>query len=201
MKTTLKPNYISAYSSRAAIYYSPFCDDLPLSKAIEDYATIINYNTNFCAAYRALGEIFFANKEYENADICFTRAIELKPNVFSHYIRRGKNYLELQEYENAIKDFNTALDIKNNINIKHFAYVSLGETYNLLKDYNKAIEFYTKAIEAAGKSWYDLLIKYYKLRSKAYLQLGEKEKADIDLKLMKEAEKHKNKKENEEMAF
>lgn len=106
----LKPNYISAYWSRAAIYYSPFCD-LPLSKAIEDYIAIINYNTNFCEAYETLGEIFFADKEYENADICFTRAIELKPNVFSHYIRRGKNYLELQEYENAIKDFNTALDI------------------------------------------------------------------------------------------
>lgn len=187
----LKPNYISAYSSRAAIYCFPFCDHLPLSKAIEDYATIINYNTNFCDAYENLGEIFFENKEYECADICFTRAIELRPKVFSYYIKRGKNYLELQEYENAIKDFNTALAVDDNIHIIDWAYISFGEAYNLLKDYNKAIEFYTKAIEATGKSRYDLLIQYYKLRSEAYLQLGEKEKADVDLKLMKDTEINK----------
>lgn len=124
----------------------------------------------------------------------FTRAIELKPKVFSHYIRRGKNYLELQEYENAIKDFNTALAVNDNINIKAFAYIDLGKTYNLLKDYNTAIEFYTKAIEATDKSCYNVLIKYYKLRSEAFLQLGKKEKADIDLKLMKEAEINERKK-------
>lgn len=63
----LKPNYISAYSSRAVIYSCPL-GDLPLSKAIEDYLTIINYNTNFCKAYEYLGEILYADKDYECAD-------------------------------------------------------------------------------------------------------------------------------------
>ena len=63
------------------------------------------------------------------------------------------------------------------------------KAYSKLKDYNKSVEFYTKAIETLPeKSYYDILIKCYKQRSEAYLLLGEKEKADIDLKLAKESE-------------
>lgn len=146
----LKPNYIGAYSARAAIYYSPLVD-VPIAKAIEDYVTILNYANNFCEAYESLGEILYANEDYEWADFMFTKAIELKPKRFNYYMQRGKNYLKLQKYENAIKDFNTVLEI------------------------------------ISDKAWYDVFIKCYKHRSEAYLQLGEKEKADMDLKLMAES--------------
>ena len=156
----LKPNYIGAYSARAAIYYSPLVD-VPIAKAIEDYVTILNYANNFCEAYECLGEILYANEDYEWADFMFTKAIELKPKRFNYYMQRGKIYLKLQKYENAIKDFNTVLE--------------------LLSD----------------KAWYDVFIKCYKHRSEAYLQLGEKEKADMDLKLM--AESKLKQKEREEL--
>lgn len=187
----LKPNYISAYYSRAIISSCPFCD-VPLSKAIEDYLTIINYNKNFFEAYQSLGELLSANKYYEWADLMFTKSIELKPKDFMYYMKRGENYIELQKYEKAIKDFNTALEIYNKyyvgFNMKYWAYTSLGRTYNLLKDYNKVIDFYTKAIEVVPNNLYDRLINVYKVRGEAYLQVGDKEKADIDLKLMKEVE-------------
>ena len=159
----LKPNYIGAYSARAAIYYSPLVD-VPIAKAIEDYVTILNYANNFCEAYEFLGEILYANEDYEWADFMFTKAIELKPKRFNYYMQRGKIYLKLQKYENAIKDFNTVLE--------------------LLSD----------------KAWYDVFIKCYKHRSEAYLQLGEKEKADMDLKLMAES-KLKQKEREELIAF
>ena len=156
----LKPNYIGAYSARAAIYYSPLVD-VPIAKAIEDYVTILNYANNFCEAYESLGEILYANEDYEWADFMFTKAIELKPKRFNYYMQRGKIYLKLQKYENAIKDFNTVLEI------------------------------------ISDKPWYDVFIKCYKHRSEAYLQLGEKEKADMDLNLM--AESKLKQKEREEL--
>lgn len=200
----LKPNYISAYYSRAIIYSCPFCN-VPLSKEIEDYLTIINYNKNFCKAYQSLGELLSANKYYECADFMFTKAIELNPKNFKHYMQRGENYLALQKYEKAIKDFNTALEVHNKyhvgFNTKDWVYLSLGRTYNLLKNYNKAIDFYTKAIEVVNNNApYYWLINVYKLRREAYLQLGKKEKADIDLELMKEAEIN-NKKEGNGITF
>ena len=156
----LKPNYIGAYSARAAIYYSPLVD-VPIAKAMEDYVTILNYANNFCEAYESLGEILYANEDYEWADFMFTKAIELKPKRFNYYMQRGKIYLKLQKYENAIKDFNTVLEV------------------------------------ISDKPWYDVFIKCYKHRSEAYLQLGEKEKADMDLKLM--AESKLKQKEREEL--
>ena len=159
----LKPNYIGAYSARAAIYYSPLVD-VPIAKAIEDYVTILNYANNFCEAYEYLGEILYANEDYEWADFMLTKAIELKPKRFNYYMQRGKIYLKLQKYENAIKDFNTVLEI------------------------------------ISDKPWYDVFIKCYKHRSAAYLQLGEKEKADMDLKLMAES-KLKQKEREELIAF
>ena len=69
------------------------------------------------------------------------------------------------------------------------------------REINKAIDFYTKAIEVVNSKapsyW---LISVYKLRREAYLQLGKKEEADIDLKLMKETEIN-NKKEGNGTTF
>lgn len=200
----LKPNYIGAYSARASIYYSPLVD-VPIAKAIEDYVTILNYTNNFCKAYEYLGEILYANEDYEWADFMFTKAIELQPQKFYHYRQRGKNYIKLQEYDKAIEDFTVAItsDIWYD---KVEGYRFLAKIYCLLKDNNLAIEFYTKAIDLCSNktmldNWdYDLLIQCYKYRSEEYLQLGEKEKADMDLELMAES-KLKQKEMEELIAF
>ena len=102
----LKPNYIGAYSARAAIYYSPLVD-VPIAKAIEDYVTILNYANNFCEAYEFLGEILSSYEDYEWADFMFTKAIELKPKRFNYYM---KNY----DYDDILNDWDLYSEFINN---------------------------------------------------------------------------------------
>ena len=190
----LKPNYAKAYEIRACCY--SYHKNKP-KKAISDYFTILKYQPNHVETYLFLGHIFSDNGEYDSSIQAFSKAIELSPESYIYYMYRGQMYIKIQDYNNAITDFFTAIN-SDEWNTKSVGYGFLAKIYSKLKDYNKSVEFYTKAIEILKKySYYEQLIKCYKHRSEAYLLLGEKEKADMDLKLL--AESKLKQKEREEI--
>lgn len=181
----LKPNYTKAYEIRACCYSYRKSN---LKKAISDYLSILKYQPNHIESYLSLGHIFSDNDEYDSSIQAFSKAIELSPKSYRYYMYRGQIYLKIQDYNNAITDFFTAIN-SDEWDEKSVGYGFLAKIYSELTDYNKSVEFCTKAIEIlSDKSCYYLLKKYYKQRSEVYLQLGEKVKANVDLKLMKEAE-------------
>ena len=182
----LKPNYINAYESRAILYEYSY--DNKQQEAISDYTTILSYNKNYFASYCNRSQIYSKLKQYNLSISDYTKAIALRPMCYRLYILRGQDYCKIQQYDKAIEDFTMAIT-SGKWYEKADGYRFIAKAYSKLKDYNKSVEFYTKAIETLPeKSYYEILIKCYKQRSEAYLQLDEKEKADIDLKLAKEAE-------------
>ena len=181
----LKPNYVSAYKSRAILYEYSY--ENKHNEAIADFSTILKYAPNHFEAYLYLGQIFSDLKEYDSSILDFTKAIELKPKSFRVYILRGQDYIQIRQDDKAIEDFTTAVN-SDKWYEKADGYIELGETYCLLKDYNKAINCYTKAIKIFEGTKNPYLEKCYKKRSEAYLFLGEKEKADTDLNLAYEVE-------------
>lgn len=194
----LKPNYINAYESRAILYQ--FSYDNKQQEAISDYTTILSYDKDYFTSYCHRSQIYSKLKQYNLSISDYTKAIALRPVCYRLYILRGQDYCKILQYDKAIEDFMVAIT-SNKWYVKADGYRSIAKVYSKLKDYNKSVEFYTKAIEIlSDESYYDILIKCYKQRSEAYLQLGEKEKADRDLKLMEE-KKLKQKEIEELIAF
>lgn len=181
----LKPNYTKAYEIRACCYSYRKSN---LKKAISDYLSILKYQPNHIESYLSLGYTFSENDEFDLSIQAFSKAIELSPKTYRYYILRGHEYIKTQEYSNALEDFTVAIT-SDKWYEKADGYRFIANVYSKLNDYNKSVEFYTKAIEIlSDESYYDILKKCYKQRSEAYLQLGENEKADMDLKLLAEAE-------------
>ena len=201
----LKPNYISAYELRAItnislLFLNRENKSIHNYKSIlSDYTTILKYNPNYVNAYLSRGDIYSDFEQFWFSIKDYSKAIELRPKQYKTYILRGEDYCEIQQYEKAIEDFTMAITSNNKLN-KADGYIGLGKTYYLLKDYNKAINCYTKAIEVFEGTTNLYLIKCYKKRSEAYSLLGEKEKAETDLKLADKIE-FKNKKDTVTIEF
>lgn len=79
---------------------------------------------------------------------------------------------------------NNMSDKQANI-VKSNCYMTMGNICTMLKALNYAITYYTNAIELLKEqNRTKKLISCYKSRRKAYLLIGEKEKADNDLKII-----------------
>ena len=72
-------------------------------------------------------------------------------------------------------------------------YAKMGQICTMINKPNEAITYYTNAIMGfeKHKKLTKILIKCYKNRHKAYLQIGETKKANIDLKLIAHSKSEK----------
>ncbi len=104
----------------------------------------------------------------------FTKAIELKPNFKEAYLNRGVAKDKSGDWVGAIVDYNKAIQLKPDY---AQGYVNLGNVKLEDKDWDGAIKDFTKAIEL--KPDYP---KAYTDRARAYIGLGENDKAQRDLK-------------------
>ena len=148
------------------------------SKALENYNKAIELNPNKADYYRTRAFIYSYNLvNLEQALADYSKIIELNQSETA-YSDRGNLYKRLKNYDAAIDDYNQALRIDPNNN---FLYVSLALAYDDLKDYGKAVECYTKAINLGGGGL------YYHWRGETYEKLNDNKKATADYKSAVEA--------------
>ena len=145
----LKPNYISAYELRAMTYCSLLYNEqnktiLDYTSILSDYATILKINPKYYKAYQYRGDVYRKFQQYDLSIKDYTKAIELKSDKYRLYISRGYDYFQIQQYDNAIEDFKIATT-SNNYYEEAECYTALAKIYYILKDYNKANEYYTEA--------------------------------------------------------
>jgi len=162
-------------------------------EAIEEYTQAINLNPNFAKAYAARGVAHHTLSQWEVektrvllAKQDLDKAIELDPNLVSAYVDRGYVEMEFayqaagrpaeakQWMTQALADFDQAIEI----DAKYAgAYKGRGDWYYHQQQYEEALKELNQAIRLNPKAPYA-----YVSRANVYGALGEKQKADADLK-------------------
>lgn len=119
--------------------------------ALMDYNQAIGINPVYAAAYLCRGDCHIAQKKYDKAIDDYYKALELEPDnavfrkakAYAYYIKGYSAYV-CAEYDKALKEYECALEINQDYQL---IYLGRGLNYLAKKDYVKAIDDFTKAIE------------------------------------------------------
>jgi len=134
-----------------------------------------------------MGDIYFANGEYEKAIYHYKKALvfsdseKLAEKLAKAYIKMGDRYLKRKIYDKALDYYIKGISLKPSLGVsieKNLgeAYIGVGEILFKRKDYRKAVKYFKKA-EKFLKD--DFRIFYY--RGLSYLKMKDYENAIKDL--------------------
>ena len=143
-------------------------------KALEDFATAIKMkDANLKQAHFDRGQLYMRTNETKLALEDYKRVVELNPNNLQLTWDIGRISYEIEEYTDALTYYSKAIDRID----KPQAQMLLvrGEVFEKLKNYEAAIQDYTRVIEMKQ----DLANAHY-LRGQATARLGKKEEACVD---------------------
>jgi tetratricopeptide (TPR) repeat protein len=93
--------------------------------------------------YIGLGDVAFARKNYNDAIIAYTCALQLEPDVATTYVARGYAYSELLNIDSALADFERAVELDETLIA---AYVNRGAMYTTQGNFGLAINDFTLAL-------------------------------------------------------
>lgn len=129
-------------------------------------------------SYKLRGRIYFEQNEYEKAISDFSASIKYAKdpeNKAEMYKNRGKMYANLGKHDLALADLTMS------VNLEPFsarsALLLRGNEYYATKQYQKAVDDYTKSISYGDNKAQDRL---YALRASAYEKLGKQDLARKD---------------------
>jgi len=125
-------------------------------------------------AYRKL-------KQWDASIADYTKAIELGSPHADEYL--GELYMEMKEYEKAADAFTLAI---KKYSFSFYLYRERGKAYIKTKQFEKVIENATFAIGKYHFYVARLLMDMLSQRAFAYKRLGQKEKAEADIALIKQ---------------
>ena len=96
--------------------------------------------------YNRLGVFYHDQNNYLKAIPLYTKAIEINPDSALYFENRGLAYLNLNEFEKAESDYLKSCSLNPTDNI----YNKLGVLYYRMGKNDKALQYYSKAIEILG---------------------------------------------------
>jgi tetratricopeptide (TPR) repeat protein len=117
-------------------------------------------------AHDSLGYAFLLRDEYEKAEICFRKALEIDPALATANFRLANTLV----HQGKMREAAAILEKANSLSAE--GHRLLGEAYQSLKEYDKAKTSYETAIHANT----NLAEAYYGL-SKVLLQSGDEDKS------------------------
>jgi|GEM_PF-3194158 len=115
------------------------------SKSIELYRKVITVQQNNIPVLFKLGDMFYRNKDLNEAIVYFRRIAELEPaseNARLAWINMGNIYDDSLRYQDAVDAYKNAIAINPSDDM---AYYNLGITYHHLNDRIGAIDSYRKS--------------------------------------------------------
>jgi len=115
---------------------------------VNDIYSMIGIETQYTEVsdpvkYYEIGTQANESKNYNDAEVYFSKYLEKFSNDATAYYKRGYARFKLKEYKKAISDFSTVLETSETS--ESFFY--RGNCYYSLKDYKNALADYTKALE------------------------------------------------------
>lgn len=143
-------NYDSAIKANPSevVYYTNKRDALERSHAsLEQIEKVL---TETCEVMpggaehlNRLGVFYHDQNNFLKAIPLYTKAIEINPDSALYFENRGLAYLNLNEFEKAESDYLQSCSL----NPTHIIYNKLGVLYYRMNQNDKALHYYTKAIE------------------------------------------------------
>lgn len=178
----ISPNNSDAYSRRGSAH-ERLGDYM---KAIEDSKAALAKNQDDDLAFVNLINVYRRKREYDKVISECTAFIQRKINgpynLFDAYYSRGDAYVNLGKYDRALKDCEAIIAGKYLEKSGEMAsvlfYELRGQIYSQKKEFSKAIQDFTKAIESGHATWFS-----YRKRAEAYHAIGKNEEAAADLKI------------------
>ena len=156
----LNPKDDSAYLSLGVIYEYEKENHI---LALESFKKIIELRPEDGLGYESCAHVYHSIKDYNNAIVYYSKAIDINRKDLALYYFRAKNYEKIGNYEQAIKDYTKIIEIQPYIE----AYYNRGNAYGRLGNYEQAIRDYNKVIELNPN-----LSVAYSNRGSAYAMTG-----------------------------
>ncbi len=176
---SLDPKYKLSYNQMGYAYAYLGDFDKAISY-INQYKTLAPDEVN---PYDSAGDIYALMGEYKLAVQNYERAIVINEDFLDAYMSLGHVYLHGGKYKKALQMYQQFLTRATNQYEKSAGYFMLGQTYSILKNYEKAQESYEKSLDenAFRLTSFDLLhdiyfmnndsVKYNELLQNSYNRL------------------------------
>lgn len=143
--------------------------------ALADYARAIKLDPNYAQAYAQRGILHIDLDRVEDALRDFAKSIELDPSYAEPYYNRGTIYSDRKEYAKAIPDYEKYVSLIDDPDYLADGYMNLGIAHFYTGSLQKAVEDFTKAIEARP-NW----ANGYKARAMVYREMKMNDLAEAD---------------------
>lgn len=115
-----------------------------LKTASDTFVHIINLDNKNFAAYNNLGNIFKAQKKFEDAERNYNKALEINPKYENAMVNLGNLYFEINDYQKAIDYYLKSLKINNQ---NALAYYNLGLVYQSIGEFNDSHKAFKEALK------------------------------------------------------
>lgn len=165
-------SYFEAYMNRAKLNLNRF----EYALAVDDYSKALSLNPMLESAYSDRAIAYLELKQPLKAMEDASAAIKINPKNQTAYLIRVSVYtFETRDFNSALKEINEAMKIDPT---NYEAWYVAGRVFQHMKDPNKAVVAFTKALELSKQT----AVEAYFLRGLAYYDLGNKKNALSDWK-------------------
>ena len=154
---TANPEWPYRYDALANVYMTGVilgsCRPITicLSKAADAIKRSFSIDANSWLAHNSLGRLFIMRKEHDKAILSYKKAIELNPNNADSYFGIGRALNFSDKPEEALEYTNKALHL--NPVLPYYYLYSLGYSYSLLGQHEKAIKILKKCLNLQPNNW------------------------------------------------
>jgi len=115
-----------------------------LKMASDAFVYIINLDNKNIAAYNNLGNVFKAQRKFEDAEINYKKALKINPSFTNAIVNLGNLFFEINDYQKAIENYLKALKIDDQLPLAHYnlglVYQSIGDFKNSHKEFEKVLK-------------------------------------------------------------
>ncbi len=166
LRIKTNPKDVDALLERAALYTE--LARIPLAQ--RDYALVVKIDPKNAAGYIGRGKLSYGQPDAQLAD--FNQALKLDPTNADAFLARGTTYYGSSRFKEAESDLVRGLKAKPHDFTGNW---HLGSVYRRLKNNDKAIEYYSRAIAEHPDD-----VRVYEDRASTYSSLDRYEDAVKD---------------------
>jgi len=200
---TANPEYPYRYSALANVYLTGVdigsCEPITicLSKAADAVKKTFSIDANSWLAHGSLGRLFIMRKEHEKAIQSYKKAIVQNPNDARSYLGIGRALNHSDKPEEALEYIKKAIHL--NPVLEYYHLYTLGYSYSLLDQHEKAIKIFKKCLKLKphpGEAYASLAVSYslsgQDNNAKTAVREVLKLFPDYSIELLKKSSLHKN---------